>query len=498
MTPEMVTGPRNATPKPGVRCARVSRMMAHPMNRRREWIGLLAILLAGGCAINQSKEIELYRKELTLTGASTRPLSATEPLTLERALVSANEHNEQLSLEGENYLQALIDKRRAAAAFMPTVNLAPTYGWPDDSPAGGESVPLVGRMNVFNGFRDIENLKRSAATIEQRRALLVDLQAAVLLDTAGAYYRILRAERSVDVLRNSLRVQEERVRDMRGRQVAGVARPLDVAQTEARASAARVALLNAQNDVRNGRTSLELLIAAPVAQRELNDALVVPSAVQSLQELQEHALKNRLDYLASQSGIIAARHGVEVAVGQYYPSVSLNLNVFLAKADSSDSDWTALLAANLPIFSAGLIEADVRTAWSRYRQSILAESLTRRRVSADVQTAYEDLLSSGRRLQELRTQVAASDEAFRQADQSYNVGLATNLERLVAQDTLLTAQLQLTSEQYDHKVFFLNLLRVAGRLNGPLALDPIRSASTQPATRPASQPGTLPATTKTR
>lgn len=446
----------------------------------------MGLLAGGGCAVNQSEEVKLYRRELELSPAAIPATLATDPLTLEQALRAANEHNERLSIGGEDYLQALIDKERAAAAFLPTITLAPSYGWRDGRFDDRPAVPVTGRINIFNGFGDVENVRRSAATIEQRRLLLQDLQAGVLLDTARTYYRVLRAEQSVEVLKNSLRVQEERVRDMRGRQKAGTARPLDVAQTEASASTARVALLNARQDVRNGRTVLELLIGQAVGQRELADTLLAPTSPPREEAFQLMAMARRADYLASRSAVIAARHGVDVAVGQYYPSLSLNVTALLAKSNPTDADLTALISANLPIFTAGLIHADVRTAWSRYRQAVLSESLLRRQVVADVQTAYEDLLSSGLREEELRIKVAAADEAFRQADQSYNVGLATNLERITAQDTLLVAQLQLSSEQFDRKVFFLNLLRVTGQLNGKPALESIREAVERPATSPAS------------
>src|SRR6266705_3426642 len=65
----------------------------------------------------------------------------------------------------------------------------------------------------------------------------LDAQAVVLLDVARTYYQVLRSERSVEVLKNSLNLQDARVRDFQARRRAGVVRPLDVAQTEAQASA---------------------------------------------------------------------------------------------------------------------------------------------------------------------------------------------------------------------------------------------------------------------
>ena len=65
---------------------------------------------------------------------------------------------------------------------------------------------------------------------------------------------------------------------------------------------------------------------------------------------------------------------MRAAFSQYYPSVSLNFNAFLYRENFDDaSKWTAVLSANLPIFTAGLIHADVRDAWSGLRQAALLE-----------------------------------------------------------------------------------------------------------------------------
>src|SRR6266850_947862 len=186
----------------------------------------IVLLAAGGCHLDQQKEVARYRKVLD---ADAPPIDFTPgaPLSLEQALALANQHNERLALRGEDYLQALIAKDRAASNFLPT--------------------------------------------IEQRRGLLLDAQAIVLLDVARTYYQVLRSERSVEVLKNSLNLQDERVRDFQARRRAGVVRPLDVAQTEAQASATRVSLIDARNDVVNGRTTLAFLVGAPVASSPLID-----------------------------------------------------------------------------------------------------------------------------------------------------------------------------------------------------------------------------------
>src|SRR5690606_18206988 len=71
---------------------------------------------------------------------------------------------------------------------------------------------------------------------------------------------------------------------------------------------------------------------------------------------------------------------------------------------------------------------------------------------------------------ELSIRVQAAAEALRQAEGLYSVGLATNLERLTAQDQLLSAELDLTNALLDQKVFYLDLLRTAGVLHQQIGL----------------------------
>lgn len=458
---------------------------------RGHWLCLLAatLLLSGGCATDDhGGDAAAYREALDVnpqspqqTGdVSPAPAQDDGPLHLRDALLLANLHNEQLAAEGENCVQALIDTRRAAAQFLPTIGVSPGYarrdryyerGDPGDAPERDTFEADLGlEWNIFNGYRDVANLYRAAATVEQRRAILLDFRSTILLDVADAFYAALTAERAQKVLVASLAVQDERVRDMRARRVAGVARPLDVSQTEAQASAARVSLITARNLATNSRAALKLLIRSHVGERELVDDEVFAGEDEPLEVWQVRAAAGRQDLIAAAAAVETARHRVDDAMGQYYPTVTLNLDTVLTVDNAAtEARWAGVLRANLPIFTAGRIAADVRTAWSELRQAKLIHEYTRRVVVRDVEVAYENWSSSMLRLQELRIQLRAGQDAFSQADQSYNVGLATNLERLVAQDRLLNTELQLVTEEIIQRRSHVALIRATGELT-PWAL----------------------------
>ena len=156
---------------------------------------------------------------------------------------------------------------------------------------------------------------------------------------------------------------------------------------------------------------------------------------------------------------------------------------FTGEDFANASKWNAVLSANLPIFSGGSIRADVRDAWSHLRQAALFESYLRRQILENVRTAYDNLLTSGYLLNDLRLEREAASQAYAQAVQMEKSGLAIPLDVLTAQDTLRNAKLQYASEDFSRTLLQLNLIRAVGDL------DPA-TAEKLPWTTPESVPQT--------
>ncbi len=467
-----------------------------------------ALLILPACKIDQEKEVASYRDILDQN--ATRPAEsqpADQPLiralSLDEALFLANQNNEQLGLKGEEYVQALIAKNRAVSNFLPTVALQPSYALHGNNPALGAlrtsdsdqrfQMPINGSVNVFNGGRDISNVQSAEKVIAQRKDLLLDLQSSVLLNVAQVYYQVLRSERQVSVLTDSLALQRARLTDVTARFNNGLATRLDVSQSQSQMDATAVTLTRASNDVDTGRSLLARLIGVHSITGSLSDTYDVPLAIPGVQTFEAKALLDRMDIKAAREAIDAARLNVDAAFAQYYPSVSLNAAAFMYPDLFTDAThWNALLVANIPIFTAGIIHADVRNAWSKYRQALLSDVGTKREVIKSVQTAHFNLTSSRKVIQGLQSQVAAATESYDLSRKAYANGLAINLDVLAAQDALLSAQLQLASAQFDQTVFYLTLLRAAGNFDQQITA--ATQPSTQPTTTPSDQPIPQPAT----
>lgn len=450
-------------------------------------VPLVALVAASAAScVDQAKDIALYRKELdALPGATSVAVPDDQaPLSLQEALALAEKNDESLGLSGETYVQALIAKDKAFSAFLPTISINPSYTQSQkirgDGPAHTFDIPADADMNLFNGFRDVHTVEENAATAEEDRQLLLDEQQTVLLDVVQTYYKVLQDERSVTVNQNSLAEQEESVRQAQAKYDLGSGTLLDIAQSQAQASQTLVLLIQARASVKTDRAMLTFLIGSPADKRPLTDRYDPPADVdQTLDAWIADADKHRQDLRAKASAVEAARQQVRIALGEYYPSITLDPLEYLIykEVQFPSPNWTAIFSVNIPIFTGGQIESDVRNAFSLLRAAVLSQSQAHKQVEDDVRSAYAALESSRDQIKELRVELKASSDALVLSQRQFNVGLATNLDVLTAQSQLLSTQLQLATQEYQKKIAYLNLLRVSGRLTFNAAAPTTRSSA---------------------
>lgn len=437
---------------------------------------LILLLVAAGCATDQRSDVAAYRAISDPPGLP--PTLATgEPLPLRSALLLTASYNEQMSAQGERWVQALADRQRLAAALRPTVDLFAESRLSENTGNAGVSqtdIGVSGQYRLLTGMSDLRNVRAADARIDSARWLILDLRESLLVQVARTYYDALRAERLSLVLENSERAQSARLSDARARNEAGFTRSLDVAQIDAQVSRTRAQLIVARRQAGEARSLLTLLTNAETGSSTLADGYVAPMPPPSIETMHAIAGANRQDVQAARAEADAARQLVDAAMGEYAPSLTINLEYFLLRSPSPDlASIVSVLELRVPIFSAGRIEAQVRGAWSVFRERVLEYRARRREARRDVETAHLRLLAAVNLASELQTQVRVAAEAFELAEATYQAGLGTNLERIVAQDQLLAAELEAVSAEFDTKTAYLELLRASGVLSSELTGAPL-------------------------
>jgi hypothetical protein len=132
------------------------------------------------------------------------------------------------------------------------------------------------------------------------------------------------------------------------------------------------------------------------------------------------------------------------------------------------------------------IEAGRAVGVERVSRAVLAYRLRSREATRDVDVALHRLVASRGLVQELSTQVRVAQSAVELAEAAYAAGLGTNLERVVAQDDLLNAELQRVVAEFDLKIASLELQRACGASESSRVGVAAASSSTRGQARPDS------------
>ena len=458
------------------------------MHTRPSYSAALAFLLlgAGCCLIDPPARHELARvayddlseeqRKTFLPEPSPQPAAQLDKLSLMACCTLAVANSERLALALEDYLQAMEEKWRAWSLSLPKVALKGSYyrqkkvNIGSFSPNREKEYHLEVEQPIFGGFREFNSVRRSSDLIRARKAGAQDERNRLFLAIAETFYEILRAEHEVAAISASLKVQEERRRQVNALMDAGVARRSELLLIEATLANDGARLARAKQQVVTSRDRLAFLIGVPAAQ-PLVDADLPASLDQDVSALIARGLQHRPDFESLRHEAKAAEKTVLIAKGAFAPSVSLVGDYYGHREGfKEDVDWELSLEAEVKLFEGGRRVAELRQAQSRMRQARLRLRERSREIEFEIRQAHAELATSRSLMTAREAQYKAAEEAHRLVSLEYQTGVATNLEVLAAQNALLDARVELENERLSQKVSGLRLQAAIGELPLPGAV----------------------------
>ena len=258
---------------------------------------------------------------------------------------------------------------------------------------------------------------------------------------AGQYVALARAEARFELLETSLDLQRQTLRIVEQRFEAGLSADLDVrraeadlARTEAQRGTLTIARARAINSlaVLTGRSRAGWDAPAPEAIPRFQPGVAAgaPAAL----------LRRRPDVRAAERRLEADLARVGVARARLYPQLSLPGSITADLDPGAFSDTvSAQIAAvvDIPLFDAGARRADLTAAEAEARAALADYEQAVFLAVADVETALARIAAIKARREDLARAVTASERAFDQLDALYREGLATFIDILDAQRTLI-------------------------------------------------------------
>ena len=368
-------------------------------------------------------------------------LPAGEPLTLKDCFKAALKRSEVLATQQELVVQAGENYHRAWGAILPAINGSYSYLLQDASgqtssgnaqfSAKQQTLAITADQPLFRGFRDFAaiNVAKSFITAQEQSWQWAGMQ--LYRDVAQAFYIRLAVQRDLDVLDNELKLYQQRIKELQDRLAIGRSR-----ETEVLTIQAAQAILKAQREQILGQLDVakEVLTFLTGLDQDiqLDDTDEVPSNIGSLDSYQSE-LNARPDVMAAIKNVEAFKSNVSVAKGVHLPSADLIGNYYLDRPDlNKDGAWDIELAVTLPIFTGGIISANVKTAESQKRQSEIQLSQVQRMALEDIRTLHHNLKADLAQLKALQEAFNISEKNYKANVKDYELNLVANLDVLQA------------------------------------------------------------------
>jgi NodT family efflux transporter outer membrane factor (OMF) lipoprotein len=302
--------------------------------------------------------------------------------------------------------------------------------------------------------------EQSAADFETARLLLV-------ADLATAYFNLRQTDIELDVLANSIALQQRSLGVAQTRYQLGAGSALDVAQQQALIDTT----LTQIDILRRQRASLENALAtlvgtpAPVFALKAERREIVPPDVPI--GVPSDVLERRPDVASAERAMAVANAQVGVANAAFYPSINLGLSYGQESRrpntvfDAPSLVWSGGITLLQPLFDAGRIRGGYAASRAGYD---IAVANYRRVVLTAMQEAEDGILGLAaleRASKQAGVAVGSARRTLELVTARYEGGVASPLEVIVAQQQLLNAERlasQLVGQRLITSVFLVKAL----------------------------------------
>jgi NodT family efflux transporter outer membrane factor (OMF) lipoprotein len=321
-------------------------------------------------------------------------------------------------------------------------------------------VDLAGRVS-----RSVEGVRASA---EQSAADLANTRLVVSAELASDWFSLVTLDASLDVLDRSIALQRKALGFVNSRHDLGAGTGLEVAQQQA--------LLDntlTQVDVqKRQRAQFEHAIATLVGAPAPTFAL--PAVKRDLQPpaipvgVPSDLLQRRPDVASAERAMAVANAQIGVATAAFYPSVILGPSLgeesrmLSTLFDAPSLVWSIGVSATQALFDAGRTRANVDFAKAGYDASVATYRRTVLTAMQEVEDGITGVASLDRATAQAQVAVASAQRVLDMSTARYEGGVATYLDVITAQQSLLTVQLQAAQLAGQRQLVATGLVKALG------------------------------------
>ncbi len=414
--------------------------------------------------------------------------------TLEECIAYAEENNisiAQFELDLEN---AKIDHSDAFGNFLPDANAQvstsastglsfdPTTQEPVTTTILTGSGNLTSTVNIFNGLRNINRLRRAKMNALANQYRLDDLKDDIRLNVANAYLSIISNKETLVTQKAQYTATEQDLKRTAELVDAGVLPKGNLLDIEATAAGQEQQIVNTENLVLISRINLAQLLQITdyenfdVADVDLE---VPPSEVtnRTPKEIFAAALAFRNDIKLSESNVALAEQDLKISKGALLPTLGAffnyntrysdqerfnNITGMLERESFTDQLWlndgiSYGVQLNVPIFNRFANRNNIRRSEINVQQTQLQLEQNKLQLETDINQAYVNVFNLAKAYEAAQKTLDARRLAYDYAKERYEVGLMNAFDFSQAQAQVDNAEASVVRTKYDY-IFSLKVL----------------------------------------
>ena len=445
----------------------------------------LAAAMFGGCGLYSKysrpaaavEDVDgLYRGAAAEAADSTRNFGAAEWRTvftdpfLQQLIDTALECNTDLQTARLRVGQAEASLKAARLGYVPSFGFSPNgavSSFDNSRPQYTWSAPVTAawQLDIFGRLTNAK--RRAAAMVEGSEAYCQAVRTRVVASVANGYFTLLMLDAQLAVAEKTADIWRENVETMRLLKDAGMSNGAAVHQAEADYCSVRTTVHELREQIFVVENSLSALLCKPSyrIERGLLEEQVMPETFYTGVPLE--LLSCRPDVAYAEQTLAQAFYSVNEARGAFYPSITLNGSAGWTNSAGIIVNPAKLLlsaAASLfqPIFQNGALRAQLKISKSEMEAAELNFRQTLLNAANEVNNAVEQCRTARakRLLYEQRT--SSLEAAVADTRLLMQHGSSTYLEVLIAQQSLLNAQLGAIENRFGEIQGAVNLYQALG------------------------------------
>ncbi|MEB3285582.1 MAG: TolC family protein [Candidatus Sericytochromatia bacterium] len=307
-------------------------------------------------------------------------------------------------------------------------------------PANGAFVDTTLSANqvIFDAFATRDQVAIIDANTRAAHLAAVQSEQDVMLQSAIAYFDVLRTEGLARVAAEALKQAKELLRLSELRWRTGTGTKSDVLQQRAQLANATGQFTQAQNAVNLARLNLSNVLNAPVSDRPLVAHVTVPTISVQLARDLETAVARRTEVLQLEARQEAEETRVSLESRALLPTMQATSRY--AQRNFNEGQFLAGVTVNWAVFDSFRARNRMASAAEQARSTGLQLEQSRQRVALEIRQQFQSRQEARQRVSSAREGLAAAQEAYRLALKRYEAGVATPFEVTNVQNTHIQSQ----------------------------------------------------------